>query len=176
MKEKYLLPIVIFTSIFFSNISFGQRITFMSKLETGYYNFLNHTLVVDPGPGWKGYYLKEDTNAFNISSVNGISFFDRRTFVGAGIGYLNFNGVHGVTLFAEIEHIFQKTKFSPFVYTQIGHSHIWNQYENGTGTTLVNFGLGLNYKLSDNFGIYFKTGLLYTQQSSFLPMVIGIRF
>lgn len=176
MRKSLPVTVIIFLTILISNSSFSQRISFMSKAETGYLNFLGHIVTVDPGPAWKGYYLNENTGAFSISSINGLSFLNRRLFTGAGVGYMNFNSIHGATIFGEVESVLFRSGFSPFISVRVGYSHIWNQYENGTGTPMVNPGVGVNYKISDKLGLYFKTGILFTQQSALLPLLIGIRF
>lgn len=59
---------------------------------------------------------------------------------------------------------------------KIGYSHIWNQYENGTGTGLGELCLGLNYKLIEKVDIYTKSGFSMNQQSLLVPIKFGLRF
>jgi hypothetical protein len=59
---------------------------------------------------------------------------------------------------------------------KIGYSHIWNQYENGTGTVLGELCVGLNYRLTERIDIYTKSGFSITQQSLLIPIRFGIRF
>jgi hypothetical protein len=63
----------------------------------------------------------------------------------------------------------------PLINLKIGYSHIWNQYENGTGTGLGELCLGLNFRITEKLGFYAKSGLTMTQQSLLTPIIIGIR-
>ena len=81
-----------------------------------------------------------------------------------------------MSLFSDLEYLPFKTRLSPLFNLKIGYSHIWNQYENGTGTALGEFGFGLNYRLTENIDIYAKSGFLITQQSLLIPIRLGFRF
>jgi hypothetical protein len=130
----------------------------------------------DPGSGWKGYYLDNEQDGIDLNLVNGVSFFENRLFTGVGIGYQNFEGIHGITVFGDIEYLPLKSKFSPLLSLKVGYDHIWNQYEGGTGTAMGEFGAGINYKLTNILNIYLKSGILFTQQSSLIPIRIGVGF
>ena len=93
-----------------------------------------------------------------------------------GLGYLNFESIHGFSIFTDFEYLPLKTKLTPLVNLKIGYNHIWNQYENGTGSALVELGVGINYKLTDRFNIYMHSGFLMTQQSLLIPIRIGFSF
>lgn len=144
------------------------------KIEVGYLKYQYNTIQVEPGPGWKGYNL-EDVNGIDINVINGISIKEK-LFAGVGLGYLNFQGIHGFSVYSDFEYLPLNTKLNLLINLKIGYSHVWNQYENGTGTALVEPGLGLNYTLSPNLGIYIKTGFLITQQSLIWPIRLGFRF
>jgi hypothetical protein len=58
----------------------------------------------------------------------------------------------------------------------LGYNHIWNQYEGGTGAVHTEFGVGINYKIKEKFGLYIKSGILITQQSFLLPITLGFRY
>ncbi len=136
--------------------------------------YQNNTIQVDPGPNWKGYNLYEQ-NGIDFNIVNGIDF-ENKLFAGIGIGYLNFEGINGFYAFTDFEYLPLKTKLTPLVNLKIGYSHIWNQYENGTGTGLVELSTGLNYRLTEKIDIYAKSGFTITQQSLLIPIRLGIKF
>ena len=151
-----------------------SQIRYSIKAETGFLMYQNNTIQVDPGPNWKGYNLYEQ-NGIDFNIVNGIDFEDK-LFVGIGIGYLNFEGINGFYAFTDFEYLPLKTKLTPLVNLKIGYSHIWNQYENGTGTGLVELSTGLNYRLTEKIDIYAKSGFTITQQSLLIPIRLGIKF
>ncbi len=151
-----------------------SQISYSIKTETGFLMYQNNTIQVDPGPNWKGYNLYEQ-NGIDFNIVNGIDF-ENKLFAGIGIGYLNFEGINGFYAFTDFEYLPLKTKLTPLVNLKIGYSHIWNQYENGTGTGLVELSTGLNYRLTEKIDIYAKSGFTITQQSLLIPIRLGIKF
>lgn len=150
------------------------QINYAGKFEAGYMKFQYHTVQVDPGPDWKGNYLND--NGIDINFINGLSFANKKIFTGIGLGYLNFVGTNGVSVFADIEYLPLKTKITPLLNVKLGYDHIWNQYHGGTGTMHTEFGVGLNYKMTEKFGLYLKSGMLYTQQSFLIPITVGFRY
>ena len=136
--------------------------------------FQYNTVQVDPGPGWKGNYLHD--NGIDINAINGLTFAHKKVFAGVGVGYLNFMGVNGVSIFADLEYLPLKTRITPLLNGKVGYDHIWNQYDGGTGTMLAEINIGINYKLTERFGLYLKSGMLYTQQSFLIPITIGFRY
>ena len=102
-----------------------------------------------------------------------MSFTNKKVFAGFGIGYMNFEGTNGVSVFADFEYLPMKTRMTPLLNLKLGYSHIWNQYEGGTETILTEFGIGINYKLTKKYGLFLKTGILLTQQSSLIPISFG---
>ena len=165
--------IIWLTMILTINQGYSQ-IRYSIKAETGFLMYQNNTIQVDPGPNWKGYNLYEQ-NGIDFNIVNGIDF-ENKLFVGIGIGYLNFEGINGFYAFTDFEYLPLKTKLTPLVNLKIGYSHIWNQYENGTGTGLVELSTGLNYRLTEKIDIYAKSGFTITQQSLLIPIRLGIKF
>jgi len=157
----------------FSMVAEAQ-INYSGKFEAGYMNFRYNTVQVDPGPGWKGNYLND--NGIDINFINGLTFANKKIFAGLGLGYLNFVGTNGVSAFVDLEYLPLKTKLTPLLNVKLGYDHIWNQYDGGTGTMHTEFGIGLNYKLTEKFGLYLKSGMLYTQQSFLIPITIGLRY
>ncbi|HNV49691.1 MAG: hypothetical protein WBK40_08625 [Bacteroidales bacterium] len=171
--NKIKFFIIGLTMILTINQGYSQ-ISYSIKTETGFLMYQNNTIQVDPGPNWKGYNLYEQ-NGIDFNIVNGIDF-ENKLFVGIGIGYLNFEGINGFYAFTDFEYLPLKTKLTPLVNLKIGYSHIWNQYENGTGTGLVELSTGLNYRLTEKIDIYAKSGFTITQQSLLIPIRLGIKF
>jgi hypothetical protein len=167
------LFIIVLITILTVNQGYSQ-INYSMKAETGFLKYQYNTIDVDPGPNWKGYYLDEE-NGIDFNIVNSIDF-KNKLFAGIGIGYLNFEGINGISVFSDFEYLPLKTRLTPLINLRIGYSHIWNQYENGTGTLLGEFGLGLNLRLTEKLDIYTESGFLMTQQSSLIPIRIGLRF
>ena len=97
-------------------------------------------------------------------------------FAGIGIGYVNFEGINGFSIFSDFEYCPLETKLTPLLNVKVGYSHIWNQYENGTGSAIGELGAGVKYKLTEKIGIYIQSGFLMTQQSFLVPIRIGINF
>lgn len=156
-----------------SSQSYSQ-IDYSIKAETGFIKFLYNPITVDAGPDWRGYYI-EDENGVDISISNGF-LFKKKTYTGIGVSYLNFEGINGLAVYSDFDFISRKRKVAPLGNIKIGYSHLWNQYKNGTGTSLVEFGYGYNYQVTDSFAIYLKTGILLTQQSFLIPIRLGVRF
>ena len=151
-----------------------SQIDYSLKVETGFLMYQYNTVQVDPGPNWKGYNLYEE-NGIDLNIVNGLDY-KNNFFIGLGLGYQNFEGVNGLSIFSDFEYLPLKTRLQPLINLRIGYSHIWNQYEKGTGTSLGELCLGINYKLPENFDIFLKSGFLMTQQSFLIPIRLGFRF
>jgi hypothetical protein len=150
--------------------------SYSGQFEAGYQHYLFRPIRVEPGPNWKGYNLDNRQNGFNLTSVNGITFKDRKLFTGIGLGYLNFEGINGVAIFGDITYLPLKKRVTPLLNFRLGYNHIWNQYEGGTGAVHTEFGVGINYKIKEKFGLYIKSGILITQQSFLLPITLGFRY
>lgn len=151
-----------------------SQIDYSIKAETSFIKFLYNPIIVEAAEGWKGYNL-DSKNGVEITMSNGL-LFKKKTYTGIGISYLNFEGTNGLAIYSDFDFISRKRKAAPLGYVKIGYSHLWNQYENGTGTLLVEFGYGYNYQLTDSFAIYLKAGILLTQQSFLIPIRLGVRF
>jgi hypothetical protein len=57
-----------------------------------------------------------------------------------------------------------------------GYSHIWNQYEGGTGTPLIEPGIGVAYRLKNKNSLLLRTSLVVTQQVAFFAVRLGLSF
>jgi hypothetical protein len=150
------------------------QVSFWGKLEGGYLGFQHATIDIDPGPGWQGMYL--ETSGLEVSVTGGLSFASQHLFAGLGMGYLNFQCVHGILAFTDFEYLPLKKRISPLVNLRLGYSHLWNQYEGGTGTLLASVGAGVNYRMTSRLSLYLKSGVMITQQALLLPATIGLRY
>ena len=169
--------IILSTLIF---IAFGIKIyaqtDYSVKIDAGYLNFKSTIIDVDPGPNWKGYNLNEEQNGIDLNVINGISFSNNKFFTGIGIGYVNFEKINGLSIFTDFEYIPFKKKLSPIANLRIGYNHIWNQYENGTSSVLLELGGGIKYEMTEKLNLYLQSGILITQQSFIFPIRLGIQF
>ena len=151
---------------------------FDGKVEAGFLKFQLTTIQVDPAPGWKGYNLNEEQNGIDINGIYGMNLND--FFVGVGLGYLYFEGIHGGAVFSDLMFVptIRKSQISPLVNLKIGFNHIWNQYEHGKSSALEEIGVGIFYKFDwrKKEGIYLQTGVLITQQALLIPIRLGYRF
>ena len=171
MIKKYGISSFIFLLLSTQCLS---QTNYSMKAETSFIKFLYNPITIDAGPDWRGYNL-EGQNGVDISISNGF-LFKKKTYVGIGVSYLNFEGINGLAVYSDFDFISRKRKAAPLGYVKIGYSHLWNQYENGTGTSLVEFGYGYNYQVTNSFAIYLKAGILLTQQSFLIPIRLGVRF
>lgn len=172
-QARMLRPIIGLFFVLIIHQAYAQM-NYSINAETGLLIYQFNTVHVDPGTNWKGYNLYEK-NGFDFDVINGIDF-KNNLFVGVGVGYLYFEGVNGFSIYSDFEYLPLKTRLTPLINLKIGYSHIWNQYTNGTGTGLVEFCVGLNYKLTEKMDCYVKSGFTMTQQSLLIPVRFGIQF
>ena len=170
--KKTLTIVLLFTSI---SAAYAQA-TYSAKIETGYLNYWYKTITIEPGPAWKGYNLDEEQDGAQVTVFNGVRLANKKLFAGIGLGYLNFKGIHGISVLSDFEYLPMKTKLSPLLNFKLGYDHIWNQYAGGTGSAHTELGIGLNYKLTEKIGLYGKAGLVATQQAFLIPITIGVRY
>ncbi len=169
---KRFIPIIIILIVF--ALKANSQINYSGKLEIGYLAFQYTTVQVDPGPNWKGDYLNNEQSGIDVNLINGIQFKDK-LFAGIGLGYINFEGINGVSVFSDFEYLPLKTKLTPLINLKVGYNHIWNQYDNGTGTALIELGGGLNYRINADFDIYLQSGFVMMQEAFFIPVRVGLR-
>ena len=154
-----------------------SQIRYAKKIEVGYLNFRYTTINYDmlPGAPYDPVKLNNQQNGIDINVINGISFKEK-LFAGVGVGYLNFEGISGVGVFADLQYTPFKWKLSPYVNSKFGYSHIWNQYPNGAGSGIVELDAGLRFKVSDKLSIYAQSGIYYSQDSFLIPIRLGVMF
>ena len=124
-------------------------------------------------PSWRGESLNGEEGV-SLNVINGVEYKDK-VFAGVGLGYLNFEGIHGIDAFVELEYIPFTTRIRPLIGFGVGGSHIWNQYDKGTRTASGGLGVGLNINITDKIDIYAKTSLWFSQFDQFVPLSIGVR-
>lgn len=173
-KASIILKISLLLFFFLIVSTVSSQTHFSLKAEVGYLNYRFNTIQIDPSPGWNGYYL-DGQNGIDCNLGSGIDLGDH-VYAGIGLGYLNFEGIHGCSIFPEIEYSPFNLRLAPFISFRFGYCHIWNQYEKGTATTIGDMSAGLIYELTDQILIYIKAGFISTQQSLFIPVKFGIRF
>lgn len=174
MKQNTIYNRLLFWGILLICTQGYSQIKYSVKAEVGFLEYQKRLVDVSPGLGWKGHYLY-DENGINFRVINGVNF-KNKLFAGVGVGYLNFEGMNGVSIFSDFEYLPLKTRLSPLVGLKIGYVHLWNQYKNGTGTELAELCLGLDYKLTNKIAIYAKAGFSVAQESLLLPVIVGVRF
>lgn len=152
------------------------QVGYAGRIETGYQYYLFRAITYEAGPDWQGYYLSQNQSGFSIATSHGLCFANQKLYTGIGLGYLNFQGTDGASVFGDLEYLPFKTKVTPLVFLRLGYSHLWNQYEGGTGSTHAEFGLGVNYRIKEHFGLYIKSGFTITQQAFLVPVALGFRF
>lgn len=172
LLSKFILSIFILC-LFQARL--GAQINYTGAIESS--GLLNKiTLVrVDPGPGWRGYYLEDAQQGFSISTVHGIAI-KHHVFIGLGLSYLNFQGIHGYSIFGNFNYQILKRKVSPLIGMKLGSSHIYNQYDSGTRTPFFELNGGFNVYISEKQSLYMKSGITVTQQCSFIPITLGYQF
>lgn len=179
-EHTYIKKLSIFFIVCYLTIhGASAQIKLYKKVEIGYF--------VNQGAGkkydlsetdldWKGPALKNEQNAVSVSFINGFSFFNNKLLTGAAAGYLNFQGIHGLSLLSEIEYIPFGESGSPFLNARLGYSHIWSVYTNGTGSAFMDIGGGVKFNLYKQVDMYLKSGFLYTQDHLFFPIMLGAQF
>lgn len=172
--ESLLMRVVMIIAcmLLYSNC-FSQSV-YLLRVETGVLSFQGHIVDVDPGPNWKGHNLNENQNGVTLEIINGISIKNKLA-LGVGLGYLNFEGTNGYSVFGDLRYVPLKSKISPLLNIRAGTSRIWNQYEGGTRTGLFEVGFGVSYRLKDRSALYFSSGVQFTQQALLIPIRLGLR-
>ncbi len=168
---KYFL--IIGFLIILNTIEADAQVKYSIKTEVGFLKYQFHTIRVDPGPDWKGYYL-DNKDGIDVGLVNGIEF-NQILSVGIGARYFNFEGYNGLALYSDFEYLPLRSRLTPLINLQVGYNHLWNQYHGGTGTGLGELNVGLYFRLTDKAGFYAKSGFLLAQQSFIIPIRGGIK-
>ena len=168
--------IFVFSFLLYAQHTFAQRaVRYSGTVEAGTLRFQNRTVTVDPGPNWKGYNLDQRQNGTTLSLINGI-VYQNRFFCGLGLGWLNFDGINGVSAFGDFSWLITQTRFAPVVGAKVGYMHLYNQYEGGTGSPLIELDGGLAYRFTKRSAVEVRAGITFTQQAAFIPLRLRLRF
>ena len=65
---------------------------------------------------------------------------------------------------------------APFLNLRLGYHHLWNQYPNGKGSLLADFGSGIQFIVTPEVNIYVKYGIVFSHNTLFLPFALGCQF
>lgn len=160
-----------FLLICLSNSTWSQ-VRYSIKTEVSYYSHIDHLVDIDPGANWEGY--KSNGDGMEFSIINGLTL--NKWYFGLGLGYLNIDGYDGLSVYSDINFRVLDYKLSPILGVKVGRSHLWNQYESGTGAAMAEFNIGFSYQLLDVVTIYIQSGITINQESSFSPFTAGISF
>lgn len=153
----------------------AQRHESSYRFELNQYTFDGRLIDIDPTPDWKGYYLDNEQDAFAVNLTKGIVLKDV-LFLGTGLGYQNFEGHHGFAVFAHGEISTRDERIKPLAIFRSGYSHLWNQYEKGTGTFMAEISVGLELNIQNGIRLIPGVGLVFMQQSRLLAVKIAFAF
>lgn len=189
-KINLFLAVFLMLSSMAAQAQFRQDrndVEYMFKFEAGYMPFvanLGHE-------GDYGYYINDLRHVANANIINGVNI-KQDFFVGIGLGYGYVaapddfgNGWHSGLAFVDFDYRTLDVEFSPMVGAKVGASCMMadTPYEN-TLTPYVEINTGLNWffryeyrNMERNYlSMYVEVAFAYTQQSTFIPVRIGIRF
>lgn len=162
--------------LLYAQYTLAQRaVRYSGAVEAGMLKFQNRTITADPGPNWKGYNLDQRQNGITLNVVNGVVYRDR-LFCGLGLGWLNFDGINGVSVFGDFFWLVTKTRLAPVVGAKMGYTRLFNQYEGGTGSPLIELDGGLAYRFTERSAVEVRSGVTFTQQAAFIPLKLRLRF
>ena len=170
-----LRKVVLVSAVIYVPVPAIAQFNYSGRVEVGYHIFVSRPIRVDPGPNWRGYQLDKEPSGLELNFVNGISFKNHIT-AGVGVGYLNYEGIHGYAVFGDFEYAGPKAKFAPLINLKVGRSHINNQYENGSTDAFADISGGIEYKATKKLRLQLKAGFRMVHQTVFLPIRIGTRF
>lgn len=166
----------LFILLLFLNLGVFGQVQKQIKIETGYNYYIFNSVYVKPGPNWKGYYLREGDNGFDISFVPGKYFENNNLFLGVGFGVENLGGYNGFKIYGDMEFFNNHKKVSPILNLKMGYHKLYNQYEGGSDTILLEINVGPQFNFTEKSSIFIKTGFTVTMQSLMVPLRVGIRF
>jgi len=147
------------------------------RIETGYLKYFFTPVNVDASENWKGYKLPNKENGLIFNAMWGWDF-NEATFLGVGAGYINFEGIDGADVFTEVNFMVSNSYINPYLGMRLGYTHLWNQYEKGSGSVLAEFLLGLQIRFGtySYSSIHLQSGLSFTQQAVFVPLRLAYQF
>ena len=159
----------------------------MFKIEAGYLPYVSNL----GHKGDFGYYINDMRHMANANVIGGVNI-DQDFFVGVGMGY-GFvtkpddfaNGWHSILGFVDFDYRPLDVEWSPMVGAKVGVDYMMTDspYDN-TLKPYAEVNTGINWffnyvyrNMERNYAsIYFQVGFAYTQQTTFIPVRIGLRF
>jgi hypothetical protein len=151
------------------------QLKYSFRFEIAHLHYIHKIVDIDPGLNWRGYHLDRQQNGLIIDIVNGISIGEK-VLTGAGLGYINFEGLHGGQIYFDLQWLMMNSNFSPLIGLKVGFNHIWNQYEGGNSSGLLQIEAGVNVRTYRRCGVYLQSGFSIQQQALLVPVRLGIRF
>jgi len=160
---------------------------YMFKGELGYMPFVSNV----GEEGANGYYIDDLRHIAGVNIINGVNI-KQDFFAGIGLGYGYVarpqdiaSGWHSAMAFVDLDYRPLDVEFSPMVGAKLGANYMMADTPYGnTLTPYVEVSAGLNWfyryqyrNMERNYlSVYLELGFAYTQQSTFLPIRIGVRF
>lgn len=164
---------------------------YMFKAEVGYMPFVMN--LGDAGD--YGYYISNLQHAAGASVINGVNI-KQDFFVGLGLGYNyvavpkeivdgNLNGWHCPMAFIDFDYRPLDVEWAPMVGAKAGASYLMADSPYGnTLTPYIELSAGLNWffryeyrNMERNYlSLFAELAFAYTQQATFVPVRIGVRF
>lgn len=179
MKQRtawvFALKLIMVFMMLLTHTVLKAQIRYSAKSEVGYLPYVAQTIRAEHDLDWKGEALNKKQNGIEVSVVNGIRFREV-LFFGVGIGYLNYEGVNGYSIYGDMEVLGSKKKLAPLFGFRAGSTHIYNQYEGGSSSGTVEFSIGVNYRPINKLHTYLKAGVRFAHSASFTPIRIGVGF
>lgn len=159
--------------IFLTNAELKAQFKYGAKVEVGRMSYLSRTIHYDGGsvPNLKRYRLKEGQDGTEISAVNGFRFREV-LFVGVGVGYLNYEGAKGYSIYGDLEALTSKKKWAALFGFRAGTSNIKGYKNSG----MVELNGGINYRPISQVRLYLKGGGSFAYSSSFATLRLGVGF
>ena len=159
----------------------------MFKVGMGYAPFIANVQKGDDG------FILDHTQSFATADLAGGVCISQDFFLGLGAGYHYFanpnslsDGLHGAVAYVDFDYRPLHIEFSPMFYGKAGASYLINPdgLRGNTLTPMVDVGVGCNWyyrhsvvNMERNYRSLFLTvGFAYMQETSFLPICIGLRF
>lgn len=174
LKGKLINILITIILLHFSFRTDAQNSNFKA-MEVSYLSYQFALIQYDVDENWLGYNLPNNENGANLNFSYG-KIMKEKLFFSLGLGYLNFESIHGAEIFSNLRYLVLNRKLSPLINWRVGYNHIWNQYEGGKGRAFTDFGAGFNLKFNKKISISLQSGFLFSQQALFVPARLGLNF
>ncbi|KQC02675.1 hypothetical protein [Pedobacter sp. Hv1] len=158
---------------FLINAELKAQFKYGAKIEVGRMSYLSKTIRgnASTGPNLGRPRLEEGKDGTEINVVNGFRFREV-LLVGVGVGYLNYEGAKGYSIYGDIEALTSKKKWAALFGFRAGTSNLKDYKKSGT----VEFNTGVNYRPIHQLRLYLKGGVSFAYSSSFTALRLGVGF